>query len=60
MSSREPHICSGSSRFWRYWVWHTVLPVLLLFIAVYTRIAAYGLTEPRYAVVLIGVLIEVA
>ena len=41
--------------FWRYWVWLTVLPVLLLFIAVYTRIAAYGLTEPRYAVVLIGV-----
>jgi hypothetical protein len=40
--------------FWRYWVWLTVLPVLLLFLAVYTRIAAYGLTEPRYAVVLIG------
>jgi hypothetical protein len=41
--------------FWRSWVWLTVLPVLLLFLAVYTRIAAYGLTEPRYAVVLIGV-----
>ena len=41
--------------FWRYWVWLSVLPVLLLFLAVYTRIAAYGLTEPRYAVVLIGV-----
>jgi hypothetical protein len=41
--------------FWRNWVWLSVLPVLLLFLAVYTRIAAYGLTEPRYAVVLIGV-----
>ena len=41
--------------FWRSWVWLTVLPVLLLFLAVYTRIAAYGLTEPRYAVVLIDV-----
>ena len=41
--------------FWRSWVWLTVLPVLLLFLAVYTRIAAYGFTEPRYAVVLIGV-----
>ena len=41
--------------FWRNWVWLSVLPVLLLFLAVYTRIAAYGLTEPRYAVVLIGI-----
>ena len=41
--------------FWKNWVWLSILPVLLLFLAVYTRIAAYGLTEPRYAVVLIGV-----
>lgn len=41
--------------FWENWVWLSILPVLLLFLAVYTRIAAYGLTEPRYAVVLIGI-----
>jgi len=40
--------------FWRNWVWLTVLPVLLLYLAVYTRMAAYGLTEPRYMVMLIG------
>ena len=40
--------------FWRYWVWLALMPVLLLFLAAYTRIAAYGLTEPRYIVVLIG------
>ena len=40
--------------FWRYWVWLALMPVLLLFLAAYTRIAAYGLTEPRYMVMLIG------
>ena len=32
-----------------------MMPVLLLFLAAYTRIAAYGLTEQRYLIVLIGV-----
>jgi hypothetical protein len=41
--------------FWRYWVWLTALPVVLLFIAATRRIADYGLTEQRYFVVLIGV-----
>jgi hypothetical protein len=41
--------------FWRYWVWLTALPVLLLFIAVFRRIADYGVTEPRYLIVLIGI-----
>jgi hypothetical protein len=41
--------------FWRYWVWLTALPVVLLFIAVSRRIADYGLTEERYLIVLIGV-----
>jgi hypothetical protein len=41
--------------FWRYWVWLAALPVALLFIAVYRRIADYGLTEQRYLMVLIGV-----
>ena len=41
--------------FWRYWVWLTALPVILLFLAVYRRIADYGVTEERYLMVLIGV-----
>jgi hypothetical protein len=41
--------------FWRYWVWLAAMPVLLLFLAVFTRIKAYGLTEQRYLIVLIGV-----
>lgn len=41
--------------FWRWWVWLSVMPVLLLFLAIYTRISAYGLTESRYLMVLIGV-----
>lgn len=40
--------------FWRYWVWLAAMPVLLLFLAVFTRIRAYGLTEQRYLIVLIG------
>jgi len=41
--------------FWRYWVWLTALPVILLFLALYRRIADYGVTEDRYLMVLIGV-----
>lgn len=41
--------------FWRYWVWLAALPVLLLFIAVFRRIGDYGVTEPRYVIVLVGV-----
>jgi hypothetical protein len=41
--------------FWCYWVWLTALPVILLFLAVYRRIADYGVTEDRYLMVLIGV-----
>lgn len=41
--------------FWRYWVWLALMPVALLFLAIYTRIAAYGLTENRYLIVLVGV-----
>jgi hypothetical protein len=40
--------------FWRSWVWLALMPVLLLFLAAYTRIKAYGLTEQRYLIVLIG------
>ncbi len=41
--------------FWRNWVWLVALPVVLLFIAAWRRIADYGLTEERYLIVLIGV-----
>lgn len=41
--------------FWRYWVWLAALPVALLFIAVWRRIADYGLTEQRYLMVLVGI-----
>lgn len=41
--------------FWRYWVWLAALPVLLLFIAGVRRIADYGVTEPRYLIMLVGV-----
>jgi len=41
--------------FWRYWVWLALMPVALLFIAAFRRIAEYGLTEDRYLVVLIGI-----
>jgi hypothetical protein len=41
--------------FWRYWVWLAALPVALLFVAVWRRIADYGLTEQRYLMVLIGI-----
>lgn len=45
--------------FSRYWAWLAALPVLLLFLAVYRRIADYGVTEQRYVMLLIGVWILV-
>ena len=41
--------------FWRSWVWLVLMPVALLFLAASQRIAAYGLTEQRYLIVLVGV-----
>lgn len=38
--------------FWRYWFAATLIPIALLFVAVYVRIAAYGLTEERVLLVL--------
>ncbi|MFM9941638.1 MAG: DUF4153 domain-containing protein [Hyphomicrobiaceae bacterium] len=43
------------SLFWRAWPWFLIVPLVLLFIAVGTRIDAYGVTESRYWVVLVGV-----
>jgi Domain of unknown function (DUF4153) len=40
---------------WRIGSGFALMPVLLLFLAAYARISAYGLTEQRYLIVLIGV-----
>lgn len=40
--------------FWRHWFWLTVGPVILLFLAAYTRVDQYGVTEERYLVLLAG------
>ncbi len=42
------------SFFWRNWFWLTIGPVVLLFLAAYTRVAHYGITEERYLVLLAG------
>lgn len=41
--------------FWRYWFVILVVPVLLLVVGTYERIATYGLTQARYALLLVGV-----
>ena len=40
---------------WRHWFWLILVPVGLLFMALYQRIAQYGWTEERYLVALAGV-----
>jgi hypothetical protein len=41
--------------FWRYWIWLALMPIALMFLALYVRISAYGITEDRYLIALIGV-----
>ncbi len=43
------------SFFWRYWFRLLLVPLLLLFIAVYQRIAQYGVTFDRYNLVAAGI-----
>jgi hypothetical protein len=40
--------------FMRYWFWFTIVPAILLGVAIWTRIATYGLTPERYGVVVIA------
>jgi len=40
--------------FWRYWFGLTSVPIFLLLLAGYVRIADYGVTEERYLVMLAG------
>ncbi|MCW8986334.1 MAG: DUF4153 domain-containing protein [Gammaproteobacteria bacterium] len=43
----------------RYFYYALILPVVMLFIAIFMRINEYGVTEQRYAVVLLGVLFSI-
>lgn len=41
--------------FMRYWFWFTIVPVILLAVAIWERISAYGVTPERYGIVVIAV-----
>jgi len=43
-----------STYFKRYFFPFLLIPILLLFIAIYVRISDYGITEPRYIVAFLG------
>lgn len=40
--------------FMRYWFWFTIVPVILLAVAIWERIATYGVTPDRYGIVVIA------
>ncbi|WP_119391880.1 DUF4153 domain-containing protein [Taklimakanibacter lacteus] len=41
--------------FMRYWFWFTIVPVILLAIAIWERISTYGVTPDRYGIVIVAV-----
>ncbi len=41
--------------FMRYWFWFTIVPVILLAVAIWERIATYGVTPDRYGIVVIAI-----
>lgn len=41
--------------FMRYWFWFTIVPVILLVIAIWERISTYGVTPDRYGIAIIAV-----
>ena len=41
--------------FMRYWFWFTIIPVILLAVAIRERLATYGATPERYGVIVIAV-----
>ncbi len=45
--------------FWRYWFLLTIVPIILLVLAVYQRIDQYGWTTSRYLVVMAGVWLSI-
>ena len=40
--------------FMRYWFWFTIVPVVLLAIAIWERISTYGVTPQRYGIVIVA------
>ncbi len=45
--------------FMRYWFWFTIVPVILLAIAIWERISTYGVTPERYGIVVVAVWIAI-
>lgn len=41
--------------FMRYWFWFTIVPVVLLAVAIWERIATYGVTPDRYGIVIVAI-----
>ena len=41
--------------FMRYWFWFTIVPVILLAVAIWERISTYGVTPDRYGIVIIAI-----
>jgi hypothetical protein len=41
--------------FMRFWFWFTIVPVVLLAIAIWERIATYGVTPERYGIAIVAV-----
>jgi len=41
--------------FTRHWFWFTIIPTLMLCLAVYVRVEAYGVTPERYGLVLVAI-----
>jgi hypothetical protein len=41
--------------FMRFWFWFTIVPVILLAMAIWERISTYGVTPERYGIVLVAI-----
>ena len=41
--------------FMRFWFWFTIVPVILLAIAIWERVSTYGVTPDRYGIVIVAV-----
>lgn len=41
--------------FMRYWFWFTIVPVILLAMAIWERISTYGVTPDRYGIVIVAI-----
>jgi hypothetical protein len=41
--------------FMRYWFWFTIVPVILLAIAIRERVSTYGVTPDRYGIIIVAI-----